>query len=524
MNFAYLKKVRIVVSLVVLCLLLILFLDIKPDFLKGVADFLMRLQLIPSIFRFLALFFAVSGLGFLLVLVLTWLVGRVYCSSICPLGTLQDMIIAISRVFKKKKNRKFAYSGNQKNLLRYGVLGATLTLWIAGSLFLINLLDPFSNFGKISVTFFKPTYIWLNNQLAFLLERFYIYAVDPLAPVSMPLEAILVSAVIILTLIIMTTLRGRLFCNTLCPAGSMLSLVARHQIFKITFNEEACNHCGRCEKVCKAECLNSKTKTIDHSRCVGCFNCFEACSNRGLFYSRKPALKAVTAPAGNVQAEKRKFLLTLTTLVLSIPLLRNSTMAKGFGRPGLVPTGTVKPIIPPGAISLDHFTSHCTACYLCVSKCPKNVIIPTLFDHGLQGIMQPKLDFHKSFCNFDCVICTEVCPSGAITPQTLVQKQTIQIGVAIFMVESCIVTINRTECGACSEHCPTKAVNMVEWEGLWLPEVTPELCIGCGACEFACPTYPYKAIFVESNPVHKQAIPIEESEGPREDILEEFPF
>lgn len=524
MRLGYLKKIRIVVSLIVMLLLLLVFMEVEFDFLKGITEFFVRMQFIPSIFRLLALFFTISGLGFVLVLAITWLVGRVYCSSICPLGTFQDMVIAITRMFKKKKNRKFAYSANQKNLLRYGILGATIILWISGSLFLVNLLEPFSNFGKISVTFFKPAYIWLNNQLSFLLERFYIYAIDPLAPVSMPLEVILVSAGIVITLVIMSAWRGRLFCNTLCPTGAMLSLVARKQVFQITFNETACNSCGLCERACKAECLNSKSKTIDHSRCVGCFNCFEACTNQGFFYSRKPALVPKSVSEGKVNAGKRQFLLALASGVLSIPLFKSASKAQGYSGPGLVPTGTALPVIPPGAVSHDHFTSHCTACYLCVGACPKNVIVPTMFGHGLQGIMQPKLDFHKSFCNFDCVRCCEVCPTGAITPQTLEQKQTIQIGVAVFMVESCIVTIHRTDCGACSEHCPTKAVDMVLWDNLRIPEVTPELCIGCGACEFACPTYPYKAIYVESNPVHKKAIPIAEANGPREDVLEEFPF
>ena len=525
MKLRHLKKLRIVISLTIFLLLLFVFFGIESKFLQPVSDFFLRLQLIPSILRFLALFFSISGLGFLLILLLTFLIGRVYCSSICPLGTLQDMFIAIGRRFKKKKHRKFAYSATQKNIFRYSILGATLIFWFFGSLFLVNLLDPYSNFGKISVSFFQPAFIFLNNKLAFFLEGFHIYSVAPLQVKTLPLNVLMVSSIILLTLGIMSVWRGRLFCNTLCPAGSMLSLVAHKSIYKITFDESACTLCGKCERVCKAECLNSRTKVIDHQRCISCFNCFTACANNGLYYSRlKPLTAQAQANTPVPNTSKRQFLLTIAAGGLSIPLLKKATLAQGASKPGLVPTGTASPITPPGSISYNHFTNNCIACYLCVGACPKNVIVPSFFDYGLNGFMQPKLDYHKSFCNFDCVKCTEVCPTGAITKQTPEQKQTIQIGVARFMQESCIVTIDRTDCGACSEHCPTKAVHMVEWEGLRLPEVIPDLCVGCGACEYACPTEPYKAIYVESNLVHLEATPIEESEGPQQQVLDEFPF
>ncbi len=524
MKLRHLKKIRIAISLAIFILLLVFFLGIDLK-LQAATDIFLRLQLIPSFIRFTALFFTVSGLGFILVLLLTLVIGRVYCSSICPLGTLQDMIIAAARLFKKKKRRKFTYSANQKNILRFSILASTLLLWFSGSLFLVNLLDPYSNFGKIAVSFFQPAFIFLNNKLAIILGNFHNYSVVPLEFKSLSLNVILVSATIFITIAVMSVWRGRLFCNTLCPAGSLLSLPASKSMYKITFDHSACNLCGKCERVCKAECLNSRTKVIDHQRCISCFNCFTACSNHGLYYSRIKPLAAETNPEpAAVNTPKRQFLLTLAAGILSMPLFKNKTHAQGVGKPGMVPTGTTNPITPPGSISYQHFTSNCIACYLCVGVCPKNVIVPSFFDYGLNGFMQPKLDFHKSFCNFDCVICTEVCPTGAITRQTQKQKQTIQIGVARFMQESCIVTIDRTECGACSEHCPSKAVQMVEWEGLWLPEVTPDLCVGCGACEYACPTKPYKAIYVESNAVHLQATPIEEGEGPQKQVLDEFPF
>ena len=525
MKLRHLKKIRIGVSLLIFALLLLFFLGIEREWLNAASTLLLRLQLIPSILRFLALFFTVSGLGFLLILVLTFLFGRVYCSSICPLGTLQDIFIAAGGRFKSKKKRRFSYSAGSNNILRYSILAATVILWLFGSLFLVNLLDPYSNFGKISVSFMQPAFIFLNNKLALLFERFHIYSIAPLEVKTLPLNVLMVSGVILLTIAGLSLWRGRLFCNTLCPAGSVLSLVSRHSLYKITFKDDACTLCGKCERVCKAECLDSRTKTIDHSRCISCFNCFTACSNDALHYSRlKPSPIARNKEDKAPDKGKRNFLLTLAAGTLSVPLLKNASLAQDLGRPGSIPTGTATPVTPPGSLSFERFTNNCIACYLCVGACPTNVIVPSFFDYGLEGFMQPKLDYHKSFCNFDCVKCTEVCPTGAITRQTPQEKQAIQVGIAHFVQESCIVTIDRTDCGACSEHCPTKAVHMVDWEGLRIPEVRPEICVGCGACEYACPTQPNKAIFVESNTVHLEAVPIQESEGPRDEVLDDFPF
>ncbi len=527
MKLYHLRKLRIIVSLIIFVSILILFLDISNTFTDSISKAFLRLQFFPSLLRFFALFFAFSGLGFLFVILLTLVFGRVYCSSLCPLGTLQDIVINFSKRFKSRKNRKFNYSRFSNKFLRYGILAATLLFWIFGSLFLINLLDPYSNFGKISVTFFQPLFFAINNGLNSLLEKAYIYTLNPLEIKSVPLYVVLVSLSIFMTIIIMSVWRGRLFCNTICPVGSALGIFSNVSLYKIGFQEEACTKCMKCEIVCKAECLDSKNNTVDQSRCVSCFNCFASCPNNGIYYeNRYKSVKAKDESVDNKQAnDRRDFIKTLATATLAIPMLSGKRLlAQNATGPGRIPTGTAHPVLPPGALNYNHFTSKCIACYLCVSVCPTNVIVPSFFDYGLEGFMQPKLDFHRNFCNFDCVRCGEVCPTGAITQLTHEKKTITQIGVAKFMYESCIVTVDRTDCGACSEHCPTKAVQMVPYNGLFIPEVTPELCIGCGACEYACPTEPYKAIFVESNRKHKEAIPIEESEGPQEHDEDEFPF
>ena len=121
--------------------------------------------------------------------------------------------------------------------------------------------------------------------------------------------------------------------------------------------------------------------------------------------------------------------------------------------------------------------------------------------------MQPTMDYHVNYCNFECVLCSEVCPTGAILPIAVDDKKLTQLGKSYFIKENCVVYTDETACGACSEHCPTKAVNMVPYRGkknvpgLTIPEVNNKICIGCGACEYACPTDP-RSIYVDGNAEH----------------------
>jgi NAD-dependent dihydropyrimidine dehydrogenase PreA subunit len=138
--------------------------------------------------------------------------------------------------------------------------------------------------------------------------------------------------------------------------------------------------------------------------------------------------------------------------------------------------------------------------------------------------MQPFMDYSVEYCNNECTKCGEVCPTGAILPLTVQDKKLEQIGKVVFIKEKCIVYTDKTACGSCSEHCPTQAVKMVPYEnGLTIPETDNEICIGCGACEFACPVLPYTSIFVDGQAVHQVA------KAPKQEELkveegDDFPF
>ena len=164
------------------------------------------------------------------------------------------------------------------------------------------------------------------------------------------------------------------------------------------------------------------------------------------------------------------------------------------------------PPTPPGSVSRARFFRQCTACQLCVNACPSRVLRPASGEYGPWALMLPVLDFRRGYCNYDCLVCGEVCPAGAIRPLTLEDKHLVSLGRVRFLRDLCVVTVKGENCGACAEHCPTLAVKMVPFRGrLTIPEVSPDLCVGCGACEHACPVTPERAIVVEGLAEHATA-------------------
>ena len=146
----------------------------------------------------------------------------------------------------------------------------------------------------------------------------------------------------------------------------------------------------------------------------------------------------------------------------------------------------------------------CTACQLCVSSCPNNILRPS---GKLETFMQPEMSFERGFCRPECVECSQVCPSGAIKPVTTADKAAISIGHAVWIKDSCVVNSDNLQCTLCERQCPTGAITLVainpeDRRSLKLPAINKELCIGCGACEHHCPARPYSAIYVEGNLRH----------------------
>lgn len=531
MRLNRLKRIRVGVSLLFFMLTALLFLDFRNWFAPAASSVILYPQFLPSFLKFMH--GAVLGAtGFVVVLLLTFGTGRVYCSTICPLGTLQDL----AAYFSRKRNHLPAHYLPPHTVLRYSILAlSVLLLLLGGSNLLLNFLDPFSTFGRIITNILRPVGIVINNGGAIALERFGIYTLAREHWAVMAPHSTGIAAVMLLVVLWLAVAHGRLYCNTICPVGTLLGLVARFSFLRLRVDKESCTNCRRCTAVCKAGCIDLVTQTVDMSRCVVCFNCLSICTEDGIKIDRRGRF-TLGSNEKKTDTERRGFLLNSMCYLLALTGLSESSSV-GISirkiiqsKPTTIPVVMTSPVSPPGSLTIAHFTDTCTACHLCVSACPPQILLPSFLEYGLSGIMQPRMNFQTGHCNYECTICADVCPAGAIMPLTMEDKKTTQIGVAQFIKENCVVFTDNTACGACSEHCPTKAVNMVPYENplnkpLDIPEVNLDFCIGCGGCEHACPTKPHKAIFVDGNSVHKTAkYPVVNKVDQQVDYQKDFPF
>lgn len=518
-----LKAIRVIVALLLFIPITLFFCDFMGIFPHSL-HVLEHIQLVPAIMTGKALA--------LVLLLLTFLFGRVYCSTICPLGVLQDIISWFSRRGKKnqkpgknKKKRWFHYS-RPYSIVRYTLLTVCVVSLLFGITAPTLFLDPYSNFGRIAANVFRPLAMEGNNILNWIALKFDNYSFHQVTIYTVTTLSFTVALITFLAVGVLSFLRGRLFCNTICPVGALLGLVSRFSLFGVKLNPAKCTQCSKCAQACKAECIDYKNLRVDNSRCVDCFNCLDRCKNGAITYqfrySRKEKKKTEIATETKAQPvtvnvpdsstdsrrkSRRQFLATSAAIGITAPLLPSCLKISETD------ISKLSPITPPGSRSLKHFADKCTACHLCITHCPQQILKPAGFTFGVNYAFKPHLSFYGgAFCNYNCTVCSQVCPNGAIERITREEKKEIQIGVAKFNKESCVVYTYNSSCGACSEHCPTQAVRMEPYkDGLTIPHVYEELCIGCGGCESICPVRPVKAINVLANEVHgKATLPSEE--------------
>ena len=490
-----LRTIRLTLAVIFFALITLLFLDFTGT-LHAWFGWMAKIQFLPAV---LAL-----NIGVVLFLaVLTLVFGRIYCSVICPLGVFQDIVSWLSA--KRKKNR-FRYSSALK-WLRYGVLGVFVLAIIGGLNSFVVLLAPYSSYGRIVSSLFSPLYQWANNGLAYLAERADSYAFYETDVWMKSLPTLLIATVTLVVLIVLAWRGGRTYCNTICPVGTVLGFLSKYSYLKPVIDTTKCNGCGLCVKNCKAACINSQNHEIDYSRCVVCLDCVDKCKKGAIKYVPSNKVKK-QAPSAASEAGRRAFLST-SALIATATMAQElkQKMDGGFAtiEDKEVPNRKT-PITPFGSLSAKNMAQHCTACQLCVQVCPNQVLRPS---GDLMKFMQPEMSYERGYCRPECTKCSEVCPTGAIKPITKEAKSSTQIGHAKWHRCTCIVNTDNVQCGNCAEHCPTGAIQMVpkdanDPKSLKIPAVNTERCIGCGACEYVCPSRPFSAIRVEGHEVHRE--------------------
>lgn len=454
--------------------------------LAGVAiplGWMAKLQLFPAILAGNAVVLAVLA-------VLTLLFGRVYCSVICPLGVMQDGFAHAGAAFRKRRSGKARQPYHYRKELKWlrdGVWVLTVACLVGGAQLAVAFIAPYSAYGRIVRS-----------------------VVDPVWPVALIAG---VTLVLVGTLAFLFGRQG--WCNSVCPVGTTLGILSNFQIWGPVIDKDKCRSCKACEHACKASCIDIANKRIDYSRCVDCYDCLGSCRFDALHFGntwprRKTADSAPCVPKTGTQGTAeatdngRRAFLTGTALLAGGGLLKAQKKVDGGFATVLDKTVPERdtPLTPPGSKSIEDFYRHCTACQLCVAACPNGVLRPST---DPERLMQPEMGYEKGFCRPECTKCSEVCPTGAILRITREEKTRYHIGKARIERSLCVAE-DGTLCGNCARHCPSGAIRMVENEnGFKIPVVNEEICTGCGACEFLCPSRPLSAITVNGRHSHLES-------------------
>ena len=453
-----LKYIRIVLAAVMLTGVTALLLCGGTEFggwLRQWCGWIPKVQLLPAVL-------ASSTIIVIAVLLVTLLIGRAYCSVVCPMGIFQDIFIWFHRIIFGKK-RKYKYT-KPATILRYGILTLFFLAMLVGMNSIAVLIAPYSAYARM-VTGIHATGI--------------------------------IQWVAIITLVViglMSFVWGRLWCNAICPVGSLLGLLSKHSLFRVKIDADKCIGCHKCEHRCKGMCIDiDGGKNVHGSRCVDCMDCLAECPVGAIGIKGPKNTKSINVTDIIENPSRRKFIVTGATVGTALAVHAQEQKLDGglatlMGKE--IPERKT-PLKPFGSKSLKNFTTRCTSCQLCVSQCPEKVLRPST---KLSSLMQPEMDFSDGYCRMACTRCSEVCPTGAILPISKEDKTAISIGHAVVLADNCI------GCGACARHCPSSAIMMVDGK----PAVNESRCLGCGACEYYCPARPVTAIYVEGKEKHSE--------------------
>lgn len=478
---------------------LLFFLATYPLTSEIPVDFFLRLDPLLGISTTLAArSFYTKIVPALILLALSVLFGRFFCGWICPLGTTIDGFDNVTHA--KSMNEKLSHL----KWVKYSLLTVVLT----GSLVSVQLtgfVDPIPLFTRTVVTFLYPLFVLITDGfMGFLMVIPFIeepvFALnESLRGIILPINITTFRGSVLIALIFVTVLgfaylHKRFWCRNLCPLGAILGLFSRFRWYRRQVSDD-CTNCKLCRKNCRMDAIATDFLTTDNVECISCMDCQKICPANAIHFGFTKSRESV-----KVDYNRRRLLTAGVAGLFSVGLLK-----VGFSQPAK----RGKVIRPPGAMEEPEFLDRCIRCGECIRVCSTSGVglqYATL-ESGWDGIWTPILLPKVGYCEYNCNMCGQVCPTGAIRPLPLEERQEIKIGTAHFDKTRCIPWYYGENCMVCEEHCPLpdKAIKFRESKVITidgqdstvlLPYVDESLCIGCGICVTKCPVEGERGIFL----------------------------
>lgn len=399
----------------------------------------------------------------LLILALSFFLGRFFCGWICPLGTLFHAASVILRprgVTKRIKQNLQPPARIAKYLLMIGLLVAAALGFMQ-----VGLFDPIALLTRTATALVAP-----GMQAGWLLIAIFA------------------------TLVLLNAWRPRFWCRYICPLGAMLGMAAKAMPGGVVRDKAKCTNCGLCKRDCVGACQPDTCAQM--TECLVCWNCIADCPEGALSWSWGTRVKPSDRKLG---VSRRAFLGAAGGGVAAVAALRSQAVE-----------GYPNRIRPPGALAEPDFLDRCLKCGQCMKVCPTGVLVPALSEAGAAGLWSPVMDMERGYCEYNCTLCGQVCPSGAIRRLSIAAKHEVPVktGTAFVDRSRCLPWSFGRNCLVCEEVCPVspKAIYKdpieIETDGetvtLFRPRVNPAQCIGCGLCQHECPVNDRAAIRISA--------------------------